>query len=442
MDNMKEVRLGQNAYYMMSSQTIVQYAAIDGIVSTSEGTLIKQEKEIAGMEVCQWGTDNLLPIQQTRLVLSNHFAPGLLDIQTSFMSGQGPALFSKSVTDGFMKTGHAEGPEAATIKEWLRKTDAYQFVQEGAASLSYTWCLFVGYSFAYDGTLASIKAYDPTQCRRAKSGKSKRQGFAISADWAKVTTNGNEPIFLPELPKDLTQIRGGREYMALYKLKVPGQINYSWPSWWGASCWLEVSNQIPVFHSFGLKNGYNVKYHVMIPKEMLMPDEVPEGMTEQQAIDAQKEKIRTEMDESLSGKRNNNKTLITDYDMTLDGKPNPKVIITPINNQNPDGQYIQLDKQANLNFTAGFGIPPIFTGSDTGGRVGGSGSEFRAAVDFYLLYRMPRLRRLLLEPFRVAAIVNKWPSDWEIGIQDVDLTTLDQNPTGKQNTTSNAATQG
>jgi hypothetical protein len=116
----------------------------------------------------------------------------------------------------------------------------------------------------------------------------------------------------------------------------------------------------------------------------------------------------------------------------MHGKPMPGVKITPLNNNNPSGEYIELDKQANINQASGHGINPVLAGIDTGGKLGGSGSEMRIAYQLHIALNTPIPRKLILKPFHLIHKLKGWnvtkPNRY-FDFLEIDITTLDENPT-------------
>jgi len=83
---------------------------------------------------------------------------------------------------------------------------------------------------------------------------------------------------------------------------------------------------------------------------------------------------------------------------------------------------------------SGHGIDATLASIDTGGKLGGSGSEKRISAQIHIAHRTPTKRKILLESLNICNRINGFQKDIVWGFEDTQITTLDVNPTGTQNT--------
>jgi hypothetical protein len=134
-----------------------------------------------------------------------------------------------------------------------------------------------------------------------------------------------------------------------------------------------------------------------------------------------------------------NKTILTKFFIDpVSNKPLPGFEILPLQQVDSDAQYLQLSKDFRINAASSVGIHPGLANVDTGGKLGGSASEMRIAALLHLSLRTPIPRTILLKPIQIAMKLMGFAPDLFIAPKDVELTTLDLNPTGNQSVITNA----
>jgi len=308
------------------------------------------------------------------------------------------------------------------MEDWYESIDGDATMQSLAYNLEGFANYFSVLSLASKSYVEGIQSFDATVARALVTTKPRPDRYALHHDWRNFKADEAQilPAYDPKNPSKFGEcILHGRDW-------TPGQKYYDVPPYWGTRKWTEVSNKIPRFHSSGLDNGYNLKYHIRIPQ----------GYFEQFG-DAEKQKaaerdLMGAMNEMLAGVENADKAFVSKFAVDAMGKALPGWEIVPIDNKMSDKAYDSVNTQANIAHTSGHGIDPSLAGIDTGGKFGGSGSEKRISYQLHIALRTPTKRKILLQTLRAAHKIMGFNPEHQFGFEDVDLTTLAENPTGKQ----------
>jgi hypothetical protein len=142
------------------------------------------------------------------------------------------------------------------------------------------------------------------------------------------------------------------------------------------------------------------------------------------------------IDEFLAGVENADKAIVMIGQLTTgDGKANDLIRIKSVDNKMTDEAYTKVFQSAQTAQAQGHGLLPVLAGIAEGDKLGGSGSELEHAAMYQVAYRTPSYRRHLIKPLNLALKLMGLDEDGTVGFRfvDIEFTTLDKNPTGKQN---------
>jgi hypothetical protein len=190
-----------------------------------------------------------------------------------------------------------------------------------------------------------------------------------------------------------------------------------------------VANLIPLFHKSGLQNGYNIKYLIKMPMDYF-DKEGGKDLTPKE-VKAKWATFGENMRKWLSGVDNVNKGMLVRYLRGEDGKALDSIDVIPLKNEMSDDAYSKVWEMANVSITNAVGILPVLGGVTPGSKSGDSGSQVRTVADYQQHFRTPVQRQILLEPIQMALRIMGY-KDVLPAFKEVQLTTLDKNPTGKQ----------
>ncbi|UOQ96605.1 hypothetical protein MUN81_15320 [Hymenobacter sp. 5317J-9] len=412
--DIKEV--GAGLFILPGAQALVELTKSDKAQDVNFGAAPLTS---GGLKVAPWGKDNLQPQQMLELIYNNHIKPQLITTARDFLLGSRVGCFARSVKDGKIVVEPVIDTE---MEEWYESIDGDMAMQSLAYNLEGFANYFSVLSLASKNYVESIQSFDATVVRALVTTKPRPEKYALHHDWRNF--KGDEAKILPAYdPLSPTKfgecLLHGRDW-------TPGQKYYDIPPYWGTRKWTEVSNKIPRFHSSGLDNGYNLKYHIKIPQGYF-----------DQFGDADKQKaaereLMGSMNEMLAGVENADKAFVSKFAVDAMGKALPGWEIVPIENKMSDKAYDSVNTQANIAHTSGHGIDPSLAGIDTGGKFGGSGSEKRISYQLHIALRTPTKRKILLQTLKAAHKIMGFNPAHQFGFEDVDLTTLAENPTGQQ----------
>ena len=375
------------------------------------------------IKIAKWGQDNQLPQRMLKLVGQNHLKPQLIKTDRDFLLGTRLGLFRKVTEKGKVIFEPTEVPE---MEDWAEMVELDKFMRGITYNYSYFNNYFAGVSLSSKKKVENLVNWDATEVRAEIIMNNQRriEHYYLHPTWRNVKADDVSTV------KAFDRRDPFRHHEFIYHGRdwTPGQPYYDVAAWWGTAEWTEVSNLIPIFHKNGLKNGYNIKYHIKIPLNYF-----DQFKTDKEKR-AEEYRLAEQMNNMLSGVENPDKTFVSKYGTEPGtGKAMPGWTIEPIENKMSDDAYSKVNDQANIAHASGHGIDPSLAGIDTGGKMGGSGSEKRISAQNHIAYRTPTPRKILLEILHICNKINGFDRDIVWGFEDAQVTTLDVNPTGTQN---------
>lgn len=427
-------RLDRNLYHLGKSGhevKLISTPTIDAVTDIRPGDGTKKQK--GDIDFIPWGTNDNQALELLRMCWNSPTKPRLMDQAKEFILGAGVKLMSVDISpEGKEIRKLVKNPE---LKSWFRKKQVFsRYLELAALSLTFAEIAFVRFSIQDDGQV-ELETIQPNKVRykRNEFGKPLTHVY-INPYFG--TGKTIEKAHTTELPIfDLENAELHLESIIVLKKAQIGADFYTQGLWWGTKTWTQVDNATPEYHLAGLTNGYNVKLLIEIDESyFLMDGEDPNDEETATKIEKRKDDFMSKMDEYLSGVKNSDKALVLIGDiMGESGKDKKLIRITPIENKMTDDAYMNLIKQAGTKQAQGHGILPSLAGIAEGDKLGGSGSELMHSVMFQVRYMTPSYRRLLKEPLDSALeVMGHDLEDFEYQFTDVEMTTLDQNPTGQQ----------
>jgi len=411
------VRLSEGFYVLKDAQASVSFTGGKFQDTVNGGTELRK----GNLKIAPWGKNNLLPQEMFRLIWENHLKPQLITTARDFLIGSRLGVFRRQIVENKETFVPIAMPE---IEDWLEEIEAENYIMQAAYNLEFWSNVFTVFTLGTSTNIEAIQCFDCTDVRASVISPTvgRIEDYVLHPDWK----NFKEPEATVIPSWDRTQPTRFFQFCYHGRDPVPGQPYYSLPTWYGTRKWTEVSNEIPKFHKSGLANGYNLKYHIEIPADYFLQfgDDKAQQKAEADLLD--------NMNQWLSGVENVAKAFVSKFQTDAMGKPIPGWKIEPLEDKMNTEAYIELDRQANTAHASGHGIDPSLAGIDQNSKLGGSGSEKRISYDMHIALRTPTKRKILLQPFNtVAKKIMGWDRDIFIGIVDIQLTTLADNPSGK-----------
>ncbi|GAB4050397.1 hypothetical protein [Spirosoma litoris] len=377
-----------------------------------------------GLDHIPWGREDNQPNQMARLVEQNSQIRPLLEAIRDMIHGSGLGFF-KQIQEG--KTIHLEPFTDAKLTDWSYQTELPNYmiaaINERVTNANH----FTRFEFTPDG-LPLLSISDSFTTRIGKPVGNKIQNYLqnpwFGEGWGQALEKSEVvPAFNRQDPtRNIVSMFHSREH-------ISGNPFYAFPSWWCARDWIEVANLIPLFHKSGLKNGYNIKYLIKMPKDYF--DKEGGRDLEPKAIQEKWAKFGESLKTWLSGVDNVNKSLLVRYLRGDDNKALESIDVVPMKNEMSDDAYSKVWEMANVSTTNAVGVLPVLGGVTPGSKSGDSGSQVRVVADYQQHFRTPVQRQILLEPVQMALRILGY-TDVIPAFKEVQLTTLDKNPNGKQ----------
>jgi hypothetical protein len=396
-----------------------------------------------GKTFAAWGKDNKLPYTLMNLIYYNNLAPGSIDTKDQIALGDKLIFYYEDFQNGkFIPTPFYD----SELQDWLDGMQEQKYREE--AIIDFHWFSnFFAQLRTGKGSLSqkvvAIDCIEALDCRseiiNPKSGRV--EGIGV-ADWKTGRPANGKIEVVPTYNPAWKKLPG--KFMLHLKKKSPGNPFYPLPSWIGAQEWLRHANKIPVWKSANMDNSINIKYHISIPESYFLQLYPEPDHTQDFRRKKYEEKV-AEIINFLSGAKNVSKAFFTQYAVDkMTGKELPGWKIEVIDNKINHEAYSQDYEDANSAILSALGVDPSLSGVLITGKMGaGSGSEKRESYMFHAKVKTRYARNLLLEPLELAMKLNGYDKrnitgvgvrKIHLGIQDVELTTLDKNPTGSQKT--------
>ena len=380
--------------------------------------------QATGLGHIPWGREDNQPNQMARLVEQNNQVRPLLEATRDMIHGSGLGFF-KQIHEG--KTIHLEPFTESRLTDWIYQTELANYIIAAINERVTNANHFTRFEFTKD-SLPLLSISDSFTTRIGKPVGNKIQNYLqnpwFGEGWGQaLEKNQVVPAFNRQDPtRNIVSMFHSREH-------ISGNPFYAFPSWWCSRDWIEVANLIPLFHKSGLKNGYNIKYLIKMPKDYF--DKEGGRDLEPSAIQAKWAKFGESLKTWLSGVDNVNKSLLVRYLRSDDNKALESIDVVPLKNEMSDDAYSKVWEMANISITNAVGILPVLGGVTPGSKSGDSGSQVRTVADYQQHFRTPVQRQILLEPIQMALRILGY-TDVIPAFKEVQLTTLDKNPNGKE----------
>ncbi len=399
---------------------------------------------VGGTEVVKWGTDNLLPFQYRQILADNDIKQGIINTTADINSGKGlvPYTLSPTNDEGKREVQFITDPELEDWRDSLELNELFMMTQQDYSEFGQSWVEFI---LTRDRSrVASIESLNAVDCRVGKV----RDGQIYSdtvyiADWKYQQLKEKDITPVPMLAHKNPTLGQQTKVVMQARFRYSGQPYYSLPEWHGTRTWAKVSNKIPDFHLSGLDNGYLLRYHVKIPMSYIMnfadiAKKENGSLTESQAIQKVKQDIQDELDKVLKGTDNAHRSFMSFLNDAVPGGDTTGWSLDKIETDLKDDSYIKLSDTADKKHARGHSLHPVLAGIETSGSLS-SGSEILNLLNYHIAYKTTRPRQIGMKPIHLA-FRHDFPDRWAAGerwtVEDVELTTLDANPSGKQSTIS------
>lgn len=432
----QNIQLDGNNYYLPGSASLITFSQTPS-VTNQPGNGGKEMKVPYGNgqigAIWSWGKDNLLPQVREALVLDNNIVPELMGTKRDITVGGGLMAYRERFEAGKRIIEEVPIPPAAQAFFDLIDIDAY--LNKACRNLIYHANTFTEVVRNLGGRVASIRAMES---RHLRPEKQNTRGLVAAWYWSGCWKDYRKPEFVPmRVPNYMGETAMQEKFILHCMDDLLSDEYLGIPSWWGGRAWIECANAIPIFHIQNLRNGYTIRWHIEVPKDYFVDSTAP-AQSQQQKEDkyrkesTAKQEFLNRLNEFLAGYEQAGRAIVTDYEINkAAGKDFPGIKITPLNVDLKDGALLALFEKSNDANISAQGIHPTLAAIQTQGKLS-SGSEIRNAFMMYVAIKTPVKRAILLKPINYVHKVNGWGEGIKWGFRDIEITTLDQNPTGAQ----------
>ncbi len=423
-------QLADDVYFLEGSNAVLEFTATSDRMSNESGKVETNKNEWVP---CYASSNNAYWDEIIRDVEKNSISPSILETKRQFIIGGGINLF-KFVYEKGKKTVELLDPNKyGDIKEFIDVSDYNSVKANQCDDLIWFGSFFEQVRTKGRGKSTKIlEAYhvDATTCRSGTINSTTGivDNFYLCDDWKKPSydpkkpTNGNvEP--LESYNRKNLYMNGQGKGVFHGKGYSAGYPYYPKCKWHGLLDWIKLSNKIPVWHFNGIENGYHIKYHIKIPLSYF--DKFPIEKREEE-----KQRMRTQMNEWLAGAENVGKAFVS-YKVA-NGTTADEWEIVPISAMLHDEAFTILYDQSMMTMSSGHGMHPALAALQIPNKLSNA-SEQRVAYDIYIALKTHDIREQLLKPLYLHKKLNGWAEEVEFGFENLEITTLDVNPTGSQN---------
>lgn len=448
-DSHSGIQILENVQYFPEAQAVL---AID---SANEFTVSDDIKPIVygKYRIAPWGNDNLLPTHLLEKVDKGDIVGANLRFNRDVAFGLGPKLVRAVERDKHGRVTEWAPVEKGPEFDWFDANDIPLFLQQQLTDVSYFYNAFPEIILSED--------YKKISAIRHKEAVFSRWGVMLNgsinwhyyADWANSPQAGNikatrvldEFDTMNDLGIQAARHKARRFIFPVY-MPSPGRPYYSQPEWYSIfrSGWFDHSVMVPELKKSIIKNQLGVKHIIYVAPEYFDNIYKMEGVdkSDLKARQAIIDREKKAFSDFLSGEKNANKAVLAMKERipTATGTMESKWIeITTIDNKITGGEYID-DTESTANIICyAMGVHSSLIGATPGKSSSTLGGT--QARELYMMKQacMKPIVDRVMRPLRFVKRFNNWDENLYINIPEYIFTTLDQNKSGKQESTNTQA---
>lgn len=394
--------------------------------------------------VAPWGVNNDLPdvvrehIERSEIMSSN------LEFNRNVMFGLGPRLVRR------MPDGSCEEVTSGKEYDFFERNDIAMFLMETMTDMAYFANAFT--QLIPDRSFREIYTIRNAEAVFSRWGLDRRYSInrhLYSNAWKDGVPSSDNIAASPVVDEydavnDTVRLMKARTRRMIYGcyMPSPGRPYYSRPNWYSlfTSGWYALGVSIPELKRTILKNHLGVKFIIYISPKYFRQREKEEGVDEKdiKAVKELREREVQKFRDFLSGEENMSKAMVAFKEMvptSSSGAEEKYIEILPVKNDIEGGEFlVDLDSVTNMTCYA-MQIHPSLIGAVPGKSSGSlSGTDKRELFLMKQALLKPVVNRCL-KPLEVVRRVNGWDPAISIQIPEYIFTTLDQNKSGKQEST-------
>ncbi len=406
--------------------------------------------KIGKYQIAPWGPDNLMPEHLLEKVEKGDVVGANLRFNRDVAFGLGPKLVRAAARDEYGRVLEWAPVEEGAVFDWFEANDIPLFMQQQLTDVAYFYNAFP--ELILDENYSKVRAIRHKEAVFSRWGKANAKGdinWHYYADWNDNPTE--KDIIATRVLDEFDTARDLDIFKAQHKAKrfiypvympSPGKPYYSQPEWYSIfrSGWYDHSTMVPKLKKAILRNQLGVKFIIYVSQDYFKNICKMEGIdpNDRKAYTERVNKEKDAFNSFLAGETNANKAIlaIKDRVATASGTMESKWIeITPIDNKIGGGEYID-DTESTANIICyAMGVHSSLIGATPGKSSSTLGGT--QARELYMMKQacMKPIVDRVMRPLRFIKQYNGWDKDIYINVPEYIFTTLDQNKSGKQEST-------
>jgi len=431
------------------------FPEIQAVLITDSSSEFKRDNElnpvkIGSYNIAPWGPDNLLPNHLLDKVEKGDIVGANLRFNRDVAFGLGPKLVKAVKRDEYGRVLEWAPVEEGPIFDWFEANDIPLFMQEQLTDVAYFYNAFPEIILSDDyESIRAIRHKEAVFSRWSVMDKKSNINWHYYADWKKAAASKDIVVtrVLDEFDtkRDLDILRAehkAKRFIFPVYMPSPGKPYYSEPEWYSIfrSGWYDHSVMVPELKKAILKNQLGVKFIIYVAQDYFDYICKMENIDihDRKAYQERVEKEKQAFNDFLSGEKNANKAMMAMKQRlaTANGTIESKWIeIIPIDNKIQGGEYID-DTESTANIICyAMGVHSSLIGATPGKSSSTLGGT--QARELYMMKQacMKPIVDRVMRPLRFIKQFNKWDKDIYINVPEYIFTTLDQNKSGKQEST-------
>ncbi|MDD1538637.1 hypothetical protein [Riemerella anatipestifer] len=399
---------------------------------------------------CKWGDNNDYPRELMQKVSKVGAAVGGLEVLTSAHYGIGIRIFELFETDGDANFKEKIPSSIPEIYDFFDRTNFDLMLSDIIYDYEALGIAFPEFLLSPNGEeVISVMRHQASYCRFEKPKNGAIQNVIINTSWGETEFDSRDNIKVPCFSQNLSieEIKRYCKEKGIRKFIVPIInsliIEKVYPSvgWHSSfkSGWMDVVIAVPELKKMMFLNQFNFKYIIHIADDYFIHRY---GLDEWTNFSSERrEQLRIELinaiDENLKGSKGSGKSIISPYFRDKNtGELIKGIQIDEIKQTQANGEFLPDASAGNSEILFSMGVDPALLGAGVPGgkNLSGSGSDKREAWTI-LCARLPRKHIRTLYIFRLIQKWNGWNPDLVAKLPNINLTTLDKNPSGQKKIT-------
>jgi hypothetical protein len=406
-------------------------------------------KTIDNYKIVPWGDDNNLPANIIGKIEKSEVVSANIEFNVLVGYGTGIKPMRRILEDGKLQ-GYQEVFDNEEVLNFFDDNDIDGYFLEQFTDLKVFYNVFPEIILSNDRK--KIVSLRSKEAAFSRWGQVEKNAGRITKHYYSAKWNDNpskDNITVSEVLDRFNPMASLTEYNERYKnieprfivpinFPSPGRTYYQRTPWWSIfqSGWYDFSVMIPEAKKALMKNRFGVKYIIYLSPKYFDSIFKQEGIdkNDHEAVSARIDQEHQMFSDFLTGSDKAGKGIVSLKEMihSSQGAKEEKYIeIVSVDVAKEGGEFIDDSAEVNSILSYAMAVDLDMPGKKTGGM---SGTDKRERFMIKQALMKP-FRDRLLRPLTLIKRFNDWPADIVFAVPDIEFTTLDQNKSGKQETT-------